>query len=234
MKEPVFPFPHVKETRIFLHVHGDMLRKRVFFDMSRGVPAPIGAGFFPGWFCRFIQNKNALDYNRQITDINPKKEHPMNSCKEFALDDLMAVTAIPVEDYRLGTLSWQLTPTIPSSAFSPTLSRAITIGQSPAVAGGRLIPIVKTTGKAKDAEGDSVAGRLHTVTVTCEADDREASVWNHLLALERTPSHLLLTFRDGTRGFVSATRDTYTCEVERNGAKTNVRLRSAIRSVTIS
>ena len=149
----------------------------------------------------------------------------MNSCKEFALDDLMAVTAIPVEDYRLGTLSWQLTPTIPSSAFSPTLAHAITIGQTPATAGGRLIPIVKYSGKAKDNEGDSVAGRLHTVSVSCEADDRDPQVWNHLLALERTPSHLLLTFRDGTRGFVSATRDTYTCEVERSGAKTNVSLK---------
>lgn len=146
----------------------------------------------------------------------------MTQCSEFVLDDLMAITAIPVTDYSPGFAAWQLTPTIPSAGFSPTLTRAIVVGQRPAVAGGRLIPIMKLTGKAKDDESDSVAGRLHKVTVTCQADDRDPAVWDHLLALERTPSHLLLTFRDGTRGFAQATQDTYTCTVERDGAKTSV------------
>ena len=146
----------------------------------------------------------------------------MTQCSEFVLDDLMAITAIPVADYSPGFAAWQLTPTIPSAGFSPTLTRAIVVGQQPAVAGGRLIPIMKLTGKAKDDESDSVAGRLHKVTVTCQADDRDPAVWDHLLALERTPSHLLLTFRDGTRGFAQATQDTYTCTVERDGAKTSV------------
>ena len=149
----------------------------------------------------------------------------MNNCKEFALDDLTAVTAIPVADYSPGTAAWQLRAAIPASDFSPVLTGAIVIGREPAVPGGALVPIVRATGKAKDAESDSVAGRLHTVTVTCEADDRDPSAWDVLLRLERTPSHLLLTFRDGTRGFASATRDTYVCEVERSGAKTSVSLR---------
>lgn len=147
----------------------------------------------------------------------------MTNCKEFVLDDLMAVTAIPVSDFSPGFAAWQLTPTIPSAGFSPTLTRAIVIGQKPAVAGGRLIPIVKLTGKAKDDETDSVAGRLHKVTVTCQVDDRDGGVWADLLTLERRQSHLLLAFRDGTtRGFVQATGDTYICTVERDGAKTSV------------
>ena len=147
----------------------------------------------------------------------------MTNCKEFVLDDLMAVTAIPVSDFSPGFAAWQLTPTIPSAGFSPTLTRAIVIGQKPAVAGGRLIPIVKLTGKAKDDETDSVAGRLHKVAVTCQVDDRDGGVWADLLTLERRQSHLLLTFRDGTtKGFAQATGDTYICTVERDGAKTSV------------
>lgn len=147
----------------------------------------------------------------------------MTNCKEYVLDDLMAVTAIPVSDFSPGFAAWQLTPTIPSAGFSPTLTRAIVIGQKPAVAGGALIPIVKLTGKAKDDETDSVAGRLHKVAVTCQVDDRDGGVWADLLTLERRQSHLLLTFRDGTtRGFVQATGDTYICTVERDGAKTSV------------
>ncbi|MBR5395845.1 MAG: hypothetical protein IK144_12315 [Bacteroidaceae bacterium] len=146
----------------------------------------------------------------------------MNSCKEFVLDDVMAITTVPVSDFNAGVSTWQLTPTISGAAFSPTLTHSITIGQQPAYSGGTLIPIIRFTGKAKDQESDNVAGRLHTVNVTCEVDDRDSGSWDHLLALERTPAHLLLTFRDGTRAFVLATEDTYLCEVERDGAKTSV------------
>ena len=146
----------------------------------------------------------------------------MTNCKEFALDDVMSITAIPVADFNLGTLWWQLTPTIPKTNFSPPLANSITIGQKTAATGGILIPIIRETGKAKDEEGDSVSGRLHTVSITCDVDDRDASVWNDLLALERTPSHLLITFRDKTSAFVSSTIDTYLCTIERNGAKTTV------------
>ena len=38
------------------------------------------------------------------------------SCKEFNLDDLLAITAIPVTDYSLGTRDWQLKPTILNAA----------------------------------------------------------------------------------------------------------------------
>lgn len=151
--------------------------------------------------------------------------HVMTNCSEYLLDDLLAITAIPTGDFNLGTLSWQLKPTIPSSSFGPTLTNAIVIGQQPAVSGGKLIPIKKQTGKAKDSEEDSTAGRLHTVSVSCTVDERDDSIWDNLYLLERKPCHLLLSFRDGRRAFVKATKDTYTCEVEREGAKTSVQFK---------
>lgn len=153
----------------------------------------------------------------------------MTNCKEFILDDVMAITAIPLANIPASSISSpinQLTPTLPNSSIAPSmLAGSITIGLQPAAPGGALIPIMRKSGKAKDDENDSVAGRLHTVTVTCEADDRSSDVWNDLLNLERTPSHLLLTFRDNTRAFVSATEDTYLCNVERDGSKTSITLR---------
>lgn len=166
------------------------------------------------------------------------------NCQEYLLDDLTAVTAIPVGDIPAGDLSSavnSVSPTIAASGFSPSLANAVTVGREMldlTVDGGtgnkssRLVPIKRFTGKAKDDENDSVAGRIHTVTVTCEADDRNTgkdshgmSVFDYLLALERTPSHLVLTFRDGQRAFVSATEDTYRCTTERDGAKTTVTFR---------
>ena len=155
----------------------------------------------------------------------------MTNCKEFVLDDLMAITAIPVGDFDPAFAEWQLKKTIDSNQFPPLmqpstyLAHAIVIGQKPAVAGGVLIPIMRLTGKAKDDESDSVANRLHTVTVSCQADDRDPDTWDDLLRLERTPSHLLLTFRDNTRGFAQATPDTYQCTAERDGAKTSVQFK---------
>lgn len=149
----------------------------------------------------------------------------MTNCSEFNLDDLMEITAIPLSGIPAGDISSPaniLAPTIQRSAFHPTLTGAIVIGQQAAVQGGALIPIKRNTGKAKDDESDAVSGRDHTVAVTCEADDRNGGVWGDLLLLERTPRHLLLTFRNGTQGFVSATEDTYLCTVERDGAKTSV------------
>ena len=143
-------------------------------------------------------------------------------CKEFDLNGLLSVTAIPVSDYSPGTHAWQVSPTIPSTEFSPTLTNAIVIGAFPATTGGKLVPIMRGTGKVKDDESDSVAGRKHTVTVSCEADDRDKTTWGYLTALERTPCHLLLTFRGGARAFVTATQDTYACEVNREDAKTSV------------
>lgn len=149
----------------------------------------------------------------------------MASCKEFVLDDAMAITAIPIADFNLGVSAWQVTPTINSADFSPTLTHSITVGLQPAIAGGTLIPIRRFTGKAQDEESDSVSGRLHTVSVTCEVDDRESEVWSDLLTLERTPAHLLLTFRDGSQAFVSATEDSFLCKTGRDGAKTSVSFR---------
>jgi hypothetical protein len=54
--------------------------------------------------------------------------------------------------------------------FFPTLTNAIVIGLQTATVGGKLIPIRRHTGKAKDAESDSVAGRLNTVTASCEVE----------------------------------------------------------------
>lgn len=150
-----------------------------------------------------------------------QKHKDMINCTEI-LDDAIAIVAIPVTAFDLGAATWQLTPTIQGSAFAPPLSSVITIGIQPTVAGGALVPIIRRTGKAKDEESDSVAGRSHVVTVTCDVDERDTSVWDNLLALERTPSHLLLTFRDGTRAFVAATKDSYLCMPARDGSKTSV------------
>lgn len=144
------------------------------------------------------------------------------SCLEYNLDDLLAVTALPVADYSPYTHDWQLKPTIPAAAFTPSLTNAIAIGLQPATTGGELVPITRKSGKAKDSESDSVAGRKHSVTVSCEADDRDPATWDYLLSLERTPSHLLLTFRGGQRAFVQASADSYLCEVNRENAKTSV------------
>lgn len=146
----------------------------------------------------------------------------MPTCREFYLDDLMAITAIPISDYNLGTNAWQLETVIPANEFNPLFTNAVVIGQKPATPDGMLIPIIRFTGKAKDDENDATAGRSHNVTVTCQVDDRESIVWPYMLILERTPSHLLLTFRDGSKAFVAATQDSYVCTKERDGAKTNI------------
>lgn len=165
----------------------------------------------------------------------------MPTCKEFYLDDLMAITAIPVTSYNpaavpvaspSGVTSWQLTPTITIEDFAPSWNGAVTIGLKPDATGVPLIPIIRASGKAKDDEKDSVAGRLHTVSVSCQVDDRDLSsdtavltILDRLLQLERTPSHLFLTFRDNSCAFVQASKDTYLCTVDRDGAKTTVQFR---------
>jgi hypothetical protein len=145
------------------------------------------------------------------------------NCKEIQLDDVLAITAVPIANISAGDVNSpvnSLTPTI--ADFTPSLTGAIAVGlQAPAV-NVPLIPIERNTGKAKDDSSDSVAGRLHTVTVSCEVDDTEASAWNNLLTLERSPRHLILTFRGGARAFVAATEDTYLCTCERDGAKTTL------------
>lgn len=157
----------------------------------------------------------------------------MNNCKEFILDDVLAVTAIPVGDLPAADVESPvnaITPIIRARDFFPTLTNAITIGLQAATAGGRLVPVKRHSGKAKDEESDNVAGRLHTVTVNCEVNSRAmdedssgSTPYDYLLALERTPSHLLLTFRDGvTRAFVASSQDTYKCTVEHDGSKTSV------------
>ena len=159
------------------------------------------------------------------------------NCKEFFLDDLMAITAIPVSDIPTGDMDSPvnvLVPTIKEENFNPSLDNAIVIGRTPATTGGVVVPIKRSSGKAKDDTSDSVAGRIHTVTVSCEIDDRRGEMWAEIptmdnvpcsLRLERIPHHLTLSFRDGSRGFVSASEDTYTCTIERDGAKVNVQFR---------
>ena len=157
----------------------------------------------------------------------------MTVCKEYFLDDTVAITAIPVDDIpgtSVSSPALQLTPTV--AKFTPTLTRAVTIGIMSAATGVPLIPIVKKTGKAKDDPGDAVAGRSHTVTVTCQVDDREfattqklggkdMNILDLLHYLELTPCHLMLTFRGGLQGFVAATHDSYHFDYSRDGAKTS-------------
>lgn len=169
----------------------------------------------------------------------------MTACKELVLDDMMAITAIPVGDIPAidtSSIVNNITPTISASSFNPSLANAITIGRELldlTVSGGDqnkstyLVPIKRLSGKAKDEESDSVAGRLHTVNVTCEVDERGGEIWAPIgdnkppcsLRLERTAHHLVLSFRDGTRAFVSASDDSYICTIDRDGAKVSVQFR---------
>lgn len=144
------------------------------------------------------------------------------NCKEFYLDDVLAIIAVPVNDYDFWPYVSPLQPTIASADLSLPMTNAIVIGQQAATDGGDLIPIIKMTGKAEDSEDDSVAGRKHTVTVKCEVDDRESDTWPLLRTLETTPRHLLLTFRGKKQAFVAASKDTYQFRVSRSGAKTSV------------
>jgi hypothetical protein len=157
----------------------------------------------------------------------------MSNCKEYMLDDLMAITAIPVSDIAAGDVSSpvnKLTPTLEEDEFGPSLDNAIVIGLMGG-GGAVLVPIKRLSGKVKDDVQDSVAGRGHTVTVTCEVDERGGELWAPVPTLdnmpcsqrlERVAHHLLLSFRDGTRGFASCTDDTYLCTIDRDGAKVNV------------
>ena len=66
----------------------------------------------------------------------------MTSCREFLLDDLMAIVAIPVTDIPASDVSSPsnaLTPTISNEDFTPPLTNSLTIGVLPAIAGGALI-----------------------------------------------------------------------------------------------
>ena len=150
------------------------------------------------------------------------------TCKEFPLADVSSITAIPLSAYTAtGTM---LTPVIANNNFNPTFNaNTIVIGTRKATASGNpvgsLVPIIHGTGKVKDDESDSVAGRKHTVAVSSEIDDRDRGVWATLLTLERAPHHLILTGRTGVRFFVRSTEDTYRFEVTRDGSKTSVQFR---------
>lgn len=151
----------------------------------------------------------------------------MNSCREFNLEDIMAITAIPVSKYTDNTTI--LSPVIPESGFTPVIDdTAVVIGRTYATGSatgnpvGALVPIISESGKVKDAESDKTSGRAHAVSVNCKVDDRESDAWEILRRLERTPSHLILLFRGETRAFVRATEDTYVCTVERDGKDTSV------------
>ena len=151
----------------------------------------------------------------------------MINCKEFSLDDLMSITAIPLDKY-ISQNTAEIEPIIASDDFSPVYDdETITIGSvTPA---GSIIPILPGTGKVKDTPSDSVAGRLHTVSVSCETDQRDSQVWGVLKTLEHTPRHLILTTRNGTLFYVQSTQDTYMCTTDRDGEKTTVNFRIQCR-----
>lgn len=139
----------------------------------------------------------------------------MNPCSEYVLSGVAAITAIPVADYT--STAYMLSPVIDGDGFDPIMDNAIVIGT--VASAGRIVPIVHSTGKLKDTTSDNVAGRLHNVSVECEADDRDTATWPVIRQLERTPSHLILMLHDGSRVFVRATEDTYLCTVERGSGK---------------
>ena len=157
----------------------------------------------------------------------------MVNCKEFALDDLMAIVAVPVGKYTPSSTTSELDqitrvmlmPTIDAETLDDIVDAdAIVIGKT-SQNGSALIPIIRETGKVKDSESLDTAGRLHTVNVECEVDDRDSEVWTLLHRLERMAAHLLLTSRDGSRFFVQGSEETFLCTVNRDGEKTGVSLK---------
>lgn len=145
------------------------------------------------------------------------------SCREFALDDVAAITAIPLTKYtETDTL---LSPVI--NTFSPVFDAStIVIGQvRQQVSGsgvGSLIPLISSSASVKDTETLGVAGRAHTSDVECEVDDRDADVWQTIQTIERAAHHLILLCKSGDRFFVRASEDTYTCTTSRDGKKTSL------------
>lgn len=147
----------------------------------------------------------------------------MTDCTEFFLDDLKTIIAIPVDKYS-PDVKFMLSATINQEDYEPVYdSDTIVIGGIANT--GLLIPIIIGTGKIKDDTSDNVAGRLHTISVTCSVDDRNSEVWNTLIKLENTPSHLEIISKNGERFFVQADKDTYLCTTERDGSKRTVSLR---------
>ncbi len=147
----------------------------------------------------------------------------MGYCEEFILKDLTAITAVPVGDVTMGATEL-LTPTLQASQLTISYAHAIVIGRVAATTNGDLIPIISDSGKAKDDVNDYTAGRRHKVTASCDVDDRDTATWNILRRLERDYFCLVLTFRDGARGFAYADEDTYSCTVERDGKDTSVKI----------
>ena len=147
----------------------------------------------------------------------------MSDCKELLIG-VMTIAAIPVKETDDDNTTYvvnQLTPYIKDANIP--LDNAVVFGLASPSINATLVPIVRMTGKAKDDESDSVAGRLHTVTVSCEVDERGGEIWRQQLTLERKAHHLLLTYRDGvTQAFVAASADAYQCNVERDGSKVTV------------
>ena len=145
----------------------------------------------------------------------------------------MAIVAVPVSKYTPGSATSELEqtkrvmlePTVSAEVLDGIIDAdAITIGTT-SQNGSALIPIIKQTGKVKDAESLDTAGRLHTVSVECEVDDRDSEAWTLLHRLERKAAHLILTSRDGSRFFVQGSGDTFLCTVNRDGEKTSVSLK---------
>ena len=188
-------------------------------------------------------NKNFCDFcDFCETLTKTTKTRFMNNCKEYYLDDARAIRAIPISEKAVdGKVAVDETdPTSPANRLTPTIDSEMFIITDDTIFVGRyrpveyemvrddvaFIPMQPGTGKVKDTQDDSVAGRLHTVTVTFDADDRESEVWANLLTLERTPCHLELTFRDGkTRAFIAGSEDTWQCNTNRDGSKTTVTIR---------
>lgn len=140
------------------------------------------------------------------------------------MDNMVAITAIPVDEFSVGSAALY-GPTISEDDFAPPLTNAIVIGQYAAVDFGIVIPIIRNSGKVKDTEQDQVAGRAHNVSIQCEVDDRDSSLWQYIRQLERSAFHLILTLHDGSRVFVQVTRDTYQCTTERGDGKTSMQFK---------
>lgn len=137
--------------------------------------------------------------------------------------EVLAVDAIPVSSLVIPASSLLADP-ISLSAISFDARSVIRIAHEEDAA-NTVVMIAGMRGSIKDDESDSVAGRIHTVTLTADVNESSASTRSSLRRLESRAHALLLYFRDGRMGLVQCDRDSYLTTVARGETHSSIQMR---------
>lgn len=144
-------------------------------------------------------------------------------CTEIPLYDVQSIDAVPVADVWISAAAYLATE-LRNSDFVIDPTRLVRIAAQDAGAG--IVPLLLTTrGGIRDEESDGVAGRVHTVTLTADVNEKAASSRAALRRLELRPHTLLIRFIDGRSALVVATKDSYLVTTSRDGSKAAITLR---------